>query len=105
MALIGVMTVGPTLGCATDQGLPGDLLVTDLGLPSDINVRHMADAARRTHPDLQVLFMTGYASNAAISDDRPGRDIHVMTKPFAMDVDISYMDVGISYQAVISDDD
>jgi PAS domain S-box-containing protein len=62
-----------------------DLLVTDVGLPG-LNGRQLADAARVTRPGLKVLFMTGYAHNAAIGQGtalEPGMEI--MTKPFALD--------------------
>jgi signal transduction histidine kinase len=61
-----------------------DLLITDVGLPG-LNGRQLADAARVTRPGLRVLFMTGYAHNAAISRGGlldPGMEI--LTKPFAM---------------------
>jgi CheY-like chemotaxis protein len=45
-----------------------DLLVTDVGLPGGLNGRQMADAARANRPDLKVLFITGYAENAAIGN-------------------------------------
>ena len=34
---------------------------------------------------MKVLFITGYAENAAISNGHFGPDMHVLTKPFAMD--------------------
>ena len=48
-----------------------DLLITDIGLPG-LNGRQVADAARVTRPDLKVLFMTGYAENAAHRQRRAG---------------------------------
>jgi PAS domain S-box-containing protein len=62
-----------------------DLLVTDVGLPG-MNGREVADAARAIRPDLRVLFITGYAHNAAIGNGtalQPGMEI--ITKPFALD--------------------
>jgi CheY-like chemotaxis protein len=62
-----------------------DLLVTDVGLPG-MNGREVADAARAMRPDLRVLFITGYAHNAAIGNGtalQPGMEI--ITKPFALD--------------------
>lgn len=61
-----------------------DLLVSDVGLPGGMNGRQMADAARVARPDLKVLFITGYAENAAIGNGQLGQGMHVMTKPFTM---------------------
>jgi PAS domain S-box-containing protein len=61
-----------------------DLLVTDVGLPG-LNGRQLAEAARRVRPGLRVLFITGYAHNAAIGVGGlldPGMEI--ITKPFAL---------------------
>lgn len=63
-----------------------DLLVTDVGLPGGMNGRQMADAARATRPQLKVLFITGYAENAVIGNGQLEPGMHVMTKPFAMEV-------------------
>ena len=62
-----------------------DLLVTDVGLPNGMNGRQLADAARVLRPDLLVLFITGYAENAAIGNGRLEPGMQVMTKPFALD--------------------
>jgi CheY-like chemotaxis protein len=61
-----------------------DLLVTDVGLPRGLNGRQMADAARRSRPDLKVLFITGYAENAVLSHGHLEAGMHVLTKPFPM---------------------
>ncbi len=63
-----------------------DLLVTDVGLPGGMNGRQMADAARIGRPDLKVLFITGYAENAVVGNGHLDHGMHVMTKPFALDV-------------------
>ncbi len=62
-----------------------DLLVTDVGLPGNLNGRQLADASRAKRPGLKVLFITGYAENAVLDDAHLERDMHVITKPFAMD--------------------
>ena len=63
-----------------------DLLVTDVGLPGGMNGRQVADAARVARPSLKVLFITGYAENAVLSHGHLEPGMHVLTKPFAMDV-------------------
>jgi CheY-like chemotaxis protein len=61
-----------------------DLLVTDVGLPGGMNGRQVADAARATRPDLKVLFVTGYAENAAVGNGHLEPGMEVITKPFVM---------------------
>ncbi|WP_338662436.1 PAS domain-containing protein [Pararoseomonas sp. SCSIO 73927] len=62
-----------------------DLLVTDVGLPGGMNGRQMADAARVTRPDMEVLFITGYAENAVFRNGQLDPGMHVLIKPFAME--------------------
>jgi PAS domain S-box-containing protein len=62
-----------------------DLLVTDVALPGGMDGKEMADAARAKRPNLKVLFITGYAENAAIANGHLEPPMEVMSKPFAMD--------------------
>ena len=62
-----------------------DLLVTDIGLPG-LNGRQLADHARERRPGLRVLFMTGYAENAAVANGFLDPGMEMITKPFAIDV-------------------
>ena len=59
-----------------------DLLITDVGLPGGLNSRQVADAGREVQP---VLFITGYAENAAVGNGYLEHGMQVLTKPFAMD--------------------
>ncbi|MDQ2734837.1 MAG: response regulator, partial [Pseudomonadota bacterium] len=63
-----------------------DLLITDVGLPGGMNGRQLADAGRAVRPGLKVLFITGYAENAVVGNGHLEPGMHVMTKPFEMDV-------------------
>ena len=62
-----------------------DLLISDVGLPGGVNGKQMADEARKTRPNLKVLFITGYAENAAISNGHLEPGMQVLSKPFAID--------------------
>jgi PAS domain S-box-containing protein len=62
-----------------------DLLVTDVGLPNGMNGRQLADAARAFRPDLKVLFITGYAENAAVGNGLLEPGMELLTKPFTLD--------------------
>jgi PAS domain S-box-containing protein len=60
------------------------LLITDVGLPGGMNGRQFADAARVEQKQLKVLFITGYAENAAVSNGHLEHGMEILTKPFAM---------------------
>ena len=62
-----------------------DLLISDVGLPGGMNGRQMADAGRVKRPELQVLFITGYAENAVLNNGYLEPGMAVLTKPFSMD--------------------
>jgi PAS domain S-box-containing protein len=61
-----------------------DLMITDVGLPGGMNGRQVADAARMLRKDLKVLFITGYAENAAIGNGHLDPGMEILAKPFAM---------------------
>jgi PAS domain S-box-containing protein len=68
-----------------DSDVKIDLLITDVGLPGGMSGKDMADAARAKRPSLKVLFITGYAENAAITNGHLEPGMEVMSKPFSMD--------------------
>ena len=74
---------GPS-GLAIVQNAPRiDLLITDIGLPG-MNGQQVVDAARLTRPDLKVLFLTGYAENATLSNGFLQPGMAMLTKPFSL---------------------
>jgi CheY-like chemotaxis protein len=50
-----------------------------------LNGRQLADEARQTRPDLKILFVTGYAANAAINSGFLEPGMEMIIKPFAID--------------------
>lgn len=67
-----------------DSGLGFDLLLTDAGLPG-MTGRELANEARKRHPSLKVLFMTGYAKEAPVRGEFLGDGMDMIAKPFAVD--------------------
>ena len=63
---------------------PLHLLVTDVGLPG-MDGRQLAYAGREVRPDLKVLFITGYAHDAAVGNHVLDAGMHLIAKPFALD--------------------
>jgi CheY-like chemotaxis protein len=59
-----------------------DLLVTDILLPGGLNGQQVADLAGARHPDLRVLFMSGYARDSIIDQGRLRPDVRLLSKPF-----------------------
>ena len=60
-----------------------DLLITDVGLPV-LNGRQVAEGARAAHPDLPVLFITGYADKS-LDTLGVAPNMEVLRKPFTLD--------------------
>jgi len=67
-----------------DGGARINLLISDVGLPG-LNGRQLAEIARQTRPDLPVLFITGYAANAAERSSFLAEGMRMISKPFPLD--------------------
>lgn len=59
-----------------------DLLFTDVVMPGGLNGRQLADEARRLHPDLPILFTSGYTENAIVHHGRLDRGVQLLNKPY-----------------------
>jgi CheY-like chemotaxis protein len=63
-----------------------DLFVTDLGLPGGMNGKQVADAARALRPNIKVLFVTGYAQDAAGGSGHLEAGAEILVKPFGIGI-------------------
>ncbi|HET7473036.1 MAG TPA: response regulator [Candidatus Limnocylindrales bacterium] len=72
-------TAGDTLA---DPSVQVDLLVTDLVMPGPNGIE-VARRARRGRPDLPILLMSGYASDALRSEGIDEASIELLAKPFS----------------------
>jgi two-component system cell cycle sensor histidine kinase/response regulator CckA len=60
-----------------------DLLLTDVIMPG-LNGRELADELRRQHPDLRVLYMSGYAADVISKAGVLDSGIEFLRKPFTV---------------------
>ena len=90
---VGYTVIGAADGAAglkvLQSGARIDLLITDVGLPNGMNGRQVADAGRSLRPGLKVLFITGYAENAAVGNGHLEPGMELLTKPFSLDALVS----------------
>jgi PAS domain S-box-containing protein len=86
---LGYTVIGAADGAAglkvLQSGARIELLITDVGLPNGMNGRQVADAARSLRPGLKVLFITGFAENAAVGNGHLEPGMELLTKPFSLD--------------------
>jgi CheY-like chemotaxis protein len=61
-----------------------DLLISDVGLPG-LNGRQLAEIAREQRPELPILFMTGYARQAADQGEFLDGGMEIISKPFGIE--------------------
>ncbi|MHC2439792.1 hybrid sensor histidine kinase/response regulator [Bradyrhizobium sp. USDA 4451] len=67
-----------------ESGRPIDMMISDVGLPG-MNGRQLAEVARKHHPKVPILFVTGYAANAAIRAGFLGTNMAMISKPFQIE--------------------
>jgi CheY-like chemotaxis protein len=59
-----------------------DLLLTDVVLPNGVSGPAFVEEARKSRPDLKVLFMSGYTRNAVAENGFVAGGTHLLMKPF-----------------------
>jgi CheY-like chemotaxis protein len=57
------------------------LLLTDVVMPNMLG-KEVAERVRRIKPDIEVLYMSGYAQPVLASQGRLDRDVNLIDKPF-----------------------
>jgi PAS domain S-box-containing protein len=76
---------GETAMAVLESNIGVDLMITDVGLPG-MNGRRLAEMARGCRPQLKILFVTGYAKEAAHTEQFLQPGMGLVTKPFVLDV-------------------
>ena len=66
-----------------DQAGTIDLIITDVVMPN-MDGPTMVRNVKALHPDLPVIFMSGYAEEAFRRNDQSSEDIHFLPKPFGL---------------------
>ncbi|AWG45935.1 MULTISPECIES: MASE4 domain-containing protein [unclassified Massilia] len=60
-----------------------DLLFTDVIMPGTMNSPQLAAVAREMHPEIRVLFTSGYSENAVIQDGKLKQGVNLLNKPYS----------------------
>jgi CheY-like chemotaxis protein len=64
------------------EGKQVDLVLSDVVLPGGVSGPEFAEEARTTHPDLKIIFMSGYPAEAAKRNGFLSSDQMLLNKPF-----------------------
>ena len=72
------------LQLAANHDGPIHLLITDLVMPQ-MNGRELAAAFKKDHPDMLVLFMSGYTSDVIDAEGVMADKLPFLEKPFELD--------------------
>lgn len=61
---------------------PIQLLLTDVSMPGEVTAAELAEYAAARHPELRVLFVSGYSKEIAVDKGLVHPDADVVEKPF-----------------------
>lgn len=68
-----------------ESGAEIDLLFTDVVMPGLLRGPELAQQARRIHPDIAVLYTSGYTREAIMHDGRLEEGVGLLSKPYRRD--------------------
>ena len=63
--------------------MPIHLIITDVVMPN-MDGPTLVRQVRRIRPDIQIIFMSGYAEEAFRRNDEKAEDLHFLPKPFGL---------------------
>lgn len=64
------------------SGVAIDLLFTDVVMPGPLRSPELAQLARELHPDIEVLFTSGYTEDAIVHGGRLDPGVALLSKPY-----------------------
>ncbi|ATB36595.1 hybrid sensor histidine kinase/response regulator [Cystobacter fuscus] len=67
------------------SGVPIELLFTDVVMPGPVRSPELAKQAKALHPDIEVLFTSGYTENAIVHGGRLDPGVQLLSKPYSRD--------------------
>ena len=59
-------------------------MFTDVILPGGMNSEAIADAAPAHHPNIKVMYMSGFTQDALIHQGKMSNDVVLLHKPFRL---------------------
>ena len=62
-----------------------DVLFTDVVMPGSIKTRELARRAQELHPNIRVLYTSGYTQNAIVHNGRLDDGVQLLSKPYRRD--------------------
>ena len=65
-----------------ESGATVDLLFTDVVMPGALRSPELARRARLLHPDIEILFTSGYTENAIVHGGRLDAGVALLSKPY-----------------------
>ncbi len=66
-----------------ESGVPIELVFTDVVMPGPVRSPELARQAKALHPDIEVLFTSGYTENAIVHGGRLDAGVQLLSKPYS----------------------